>query len=306
MTNKGIDGLRNTGIREIGDPEALRAPEKTLVVVGAPRGGTSLVAGVLSSLGVFMGTYATAPVFEDLRLASLADADERDKAAEVMREYDREHAVWGYKRPMMLNNFGAIHDYARNPVYLFIFKDLFSLANRESISMRGDLVEGLRTAHGHYDKIIGFVERRRPTGLMLSYDRVMQDPAAAVDAIIGLLPEDSVSTAQRDAAIAFIEPNPEAYLDSSRVTRAVGEIHTLEATTASGRARYEGDPNRGIEVEMAVDGQACGVVTGLPDGSGQWHDFRFDWESSLQPGQTVSFRLTDDVRPFGERTWQGD
>jgi hypothetical protein len=61
----------NQGFSLLGDASvALQDTEKTLIVLGAPRGGTSALAGALDKLGVFMGDNADGPVYEDLELAS--------------------------------------------------------------------------------------------------------------------------------------------------------------------------------------------------------------------------------------------
>ena len=61
-----LDALVNTGLYPIGARPT--AGDKTIVVVGVARGGTSVVAGGLAAMGIFMGEKAYPPVFEDLRL----------------------------------------------------------------------------------------------------------------------------------------------------------------------------------------------------------------------------------------------
>ena len=47
---------------------------RTLIVLGAPRGGTSAIAGALAATGLYMGRGASEPVFESLALANAIDA----------------------------------------------------------------------------------------------------------------------------------------------------------------------------------------------------------------------------------------
>ena len=60
---------KSAGLMVIGeDPQSWTGTPRTIIVLGLARGGTSLVAGALESLGVFMGDGSCPPVFEDLRI----------------------------------------------------------------------------------------------------------------------------------------------------------------------------------------------------------------------------------------------
>ncbi|GAA2015540.1 hypothetical protein [Brevibacterium samyangense] len=292
-----IENLYNTGIKKIGDEKAFAAEQKTLIVVGPARGGTSMVAGTLDNLGVFTGQGSNAPVFEDVRLANAAENGTVADVRRVVEDYNAQHDVWAYKRPGIINNFGKIHDTVRNPVYLFIFKDIFSMANRNSISMHLDVVNGLNVALEGYQKITGFIKRRQPTGLLLSYDRVMQNKEAFVDVLTQLIAPATVTDEQRAAALAFIDPNPEAYLNASRVTRGVGHIASLSASELSGAGHYVAAPGRDVEVEVRVNGEVVGRTKA--DG----HQFAYTFESPLSTDDVVSVRLTDDVVDFATETF---
>lgn len=289
-----IENLYNTGIKTIGDESALQAEQKTIIVVGPARGGTSLVAGALSHLGVFTGSGSTAPVFEDVRLAGAAEHGAVAQVRAIVSDYDAAHDIWAYKRPGIIDDFGKIHDTVRNPVYLFIFKDIFSMANRNSISMNLDVMNGLNVALEGYRKIIGFIERRNPSGLLLSYDRVIQNKEAFLDVLSQLVAPQPVSEEQRAAALAFIDPNPQAYLNASRVTRGVGNVKSLSASEISGAAHYAAAPHRPVVVDISVNGTTVAEVTA------QDHAFRHTFETPLTAEDTVSLRLTEDVVDFVE------
>ncbi|MDH4317299.1 MAG: hypothetical protein OEV64_02825, partial [Desulfobulbaceae bacterium] len=61
-----LDGLKNTGYFVLNDRQKAQGDTPaTFVVFGVPRSGTSVIAGVLHHLGVFMGEEAHPPVYED-------------------------------------------------------------------------------------------------------------------------------------------------------------------------------------------------------------------------------------------------
>lgn len=289
-----IENLYNTGIKKIGDEAAFQADQKTIIVVGPARGGTSMIAGALANLGVFTGAGSNAPVFEDVRLAGAAENGKVADVRAVVSEYNAAHDVWAYKRPGIIDNFGKIHDTVRNPLYLFIFKDIFSMANRNNISMNMDVVNGLNVALEGYQKITGFINRRNPSGLLLSYDRVVQNKEAFIDVLTQLVTPQATTEEQRAAALEFIDPNSQAYLNASRVTRGAGEVSTLSATEISGTAHYVAAPDRPAVVDIAVNGESVAQV------ATEGRQFHHTFATPLTAEDTVSLRLTEDVIDFVE------
>ncbi|WP_201616718.1 hypothetical protein [Psychrobacter immobilis] len=248
----GIELLNNSGIKYIGSESALQATEKTLIVVGVARGGTSLVAGTLSNLGVFSGTLSNAPVFEDVRLSSAFESGNLKLAEQVISEYDRSNKVWVFKRPSIINYLEEVHTRVRNPVYLFIFKDIFSIANRNSISMKLDILNGIEKAHNDYSKILSFIKRHEINGFLLSYEKIMNNKEQYVDNMVSLVGLDSVSNDIRSKALNFIEPNPQGYLNASRITRSIGNIGRIEETRVIGWGKLL-HTETPVEVELFIN-----------------------------------------------------
>ena len=56
----------NSGVQITAYPPG---PEKTFLVIGSPRGGTSMLCGCLHHLGIFTGDESKPSVFEDKRLS---------------------------------------------------------------------------------------------------------------------------------------------------------------------------------------------------------------------------------------------
>jgi hypothetical protein len=233
-----ISKLENSGIRYIGNEELMNAEEKTLIVVGIARGGTSLIAGTFHHLGVFTGDKSVSPVFEDTRLANEFETKNIEKANSIIEEYNTKEKMWLFKRPQAINYLNEINKSVRNPIYLFIFKDIFAVSNRNSISMKTDVTTGLKKAHDDYLKIIQFIEEYTLNALLLSYEKIMLNKTSFVDSMIQLIGEDKVSNEQRESALDFIEPNPKEYIDKSRITKTAGRIGKIEKTKIIGWAKY--------------------------------------------------------------------
>lgn len=233
--------LANTGIFGINlpDPAEAAGSEKTLIILGAPRGGTSALAGALHSMGIYMGRGASAPVFESLALANAVERDEQDSVRELVASFNREHAVWAFKRPGFTRFVERFHPVFRNPIYLVIFRDPVATANRSYISgrLKINYLKKLRRVLTVYGGVIDFVESSGAPTLFVSYEKLLLDPATALKGIVdGLaLP---VSPQQLAAAAEFVQPSPEHYLELARSDRVEGQWQILDQTRAAGWAHY--------------------------------------------------------------------
>ncbi len=233
----GLDKLNNTGIRYIGDKKAIEQEQKTLIVIGVVRGGTSLVAGTIDKLGIFTGKKSRPPVYEDVVLAELFEKNNYDAAQKIIDEYNANHDIWLFKRPSVINYIDDVNQLFRNPIYLIIFKDIFSVSNRNSISMTTDTIQGLKKAHDEYSKILSFINKNEINGYLLSYEKIMQNTENFVETMITLLDTD-IDETKREKAMRFIEPNPKAYLDASRITKSIGRIGSITKDKIIGWGKY--------------------------------------------------------------------
>jgi len=300
----GLKLLNNTGIKFIGNKKVLDEEVKTFIVVGIARGGTSLVAGTLHHLGVFTGDKSVPPVFEDVRLASCFETKNNKEAKNVISEYNSKYNIWGFKRPNSINYNEKLYKMTRNPIFLFIFKDIFTVSNRNSISMKSDVVSGLKNAHNDYGKVLEFISTYDLNGFLFSYEKIMSNKENFVDLLIDIIGKDKVSENQKLSALNFIEPNPEAYLNASRITQGEGQIGSVSETKIMGWAKYIHSNEPG-EVELYINDVLVDTVVakdfrqGLLDtkvhATGHC-GYMFDLsQRPLKNGDKVSVKLKDDV-----------
>ena len=70
-----IAALQNPGYFYLNRSEPV--PEKTVIVVGVPRSGTSMIASALRGIGISLGDTLDGAVMEDLELASALEANDQ-------------------------------------------------------------------------------------------------------------------------------------------------------------------------------------------------------------------------------------
>ena len=89
------DELINRGVTVVGDEPPSVSGHRPVVVIGTARGGTSMVAGCLYHLGVFMGDKLHPPVYEDVLLAEAMEAGAMKEARSLVARYKAREQPWG-------------------------------------------------------------------------------------------------------------------------------------------------------------------------------------------------------------------
>ncbi len=301
--------LENNGMKFIGNSEVLKSKNKTLIVLGVARGGTSLVSGTLDKLGVFTGEASIAPVFEDKKLAEAYERHDYRSVKNIIQQYNNSYNIWSFKRPASIDYLHKLHQDCNNPIYLIIFKDIFSVANRNNISMKMDIVQGLNRAMHDYRKILNFLDKSSINGFLLSYEKIMQNKESFVDTLRMIIGENEVSEKQYNEALSFIEPNPKEYLDITRITKAAGVIDKVTLNSVSGWAKYVHNDKSPL-IEIIVNGEVKSKIVA--------DNFRKDLKEKklhktgkcgfnanlkLNIGDVVSVQVVDDVDLLKNSNW---
>lgn len=178
----------------------------TYIVLGNMRGGTSMVAGMLRILGVFMGDKIDEHNHEDLDLQHRHPLNLRS----IVAERNASYKVWGWKDPLLID---VVHDLIdlcplRDPVFIVVMRD--AVATAQSLVLHEGWAFGFAFSHASSQsiKLFDFVHEH-PSAVLVSYEKAMSDPAGFVDGMVGMLGLD-VSEDLRDRAIAFVSPGYKA------------------------------------------------------------------------------------------------
>lgn len=179
--------------------------ERTIVIGGHYRGGTSMVAGLLKIFGLPIGDRLDLGNNEDL---DLRDATE-EKILQVVATRNAEHAVWGWKDPGVHRTIRSCHSALRNPRFVFVLRDVFACAQAERWKGQApDVFLAMKRKHEEQTRMLSFLDRihaaRRPL-FVLSYDRALSNPERAVDQL-AVFTGFALDPETRRRAIAFIEP----------------------------------------------------------------------------------------------------
>jgi hypothetical protein len=304
-----LEDMLNTGIATMVSDACREREQKTLVVLGTARGGTSAIAGALDRLGVFTGALSAGPVFEDVNLSAAIENGSPGQASGIIDDYNAMHPIWAYKRPRLLYHIQDVHTQFRNPVYLVIFRDVFAAAQRTAISGGVNLFLSMKKLLGDNGRILAFLRSERPNAILVSYEKLLARPDLLVDEVLALLGRADDGSARR-AAIDFIRPAPEDYLDATRTNKASGAVTGISHNRVQGWAKYNFPLKPAAVVELSLNDRPVASVTADHPASDQLACeqvvaelptdsrcvFRFDLEDhAIRAGDCISVKVSEDI-----------
>jgi len=193
-------------------------PGRGIFVFGAPRGGTSMVAGALRILGVDMGARQGVGNNEDLDIqdarggvAELGDPTSETfmSALSRMRPLVEERAksvtAWGWKDPHGVLYAEQVFDLLPEPRIICVYRDPQAAAERVHLLTEKPLLSALEETLSLYQRSRTYLETCEGPAALVSYEKSLVRPERFVEQLIaycGLAP----SQPQIDEAIGFCYP----------------------------------------------------------------------------------------------------
>jgi hypothetical protein len=221
----GTEDLVNKGvILRPGAPSP--GTEKTFIVSGLGRGGTSLVASMLFHAGIYMGHHLSEAVYEDAEFSEAFHARNRDLLMRLIASRNTTHRKWGFKAP----HIHAALSYRdvtlfRNPHLIVIFRDPVAVAERTALAEYLDPLTTMRECLDGLKSLVGFVDNTTAPALLLSYEKALLKPDHFINAMARFcgIPLDA---GQRQSLLKVVQPNADAYIRTAR-RRFLGRVEHI-------------------------------------------------------------------------------
>jgi hypothetical protein len=180
-------------------------PQRTYVTFGVERGGTSLVAGVLRALGLYLG--------------DIPEGNNEDKAfhnkslgqmkATVARR-NQEYAVWGWKYPTAAQYLPVLSKSIRNAFFVIVYRDTVATAlsraqwDGEFIRRNGRM--SLHETNAMTNANTGFALATRRPVMLISNEKATTHTSDLIDELADFLYVDRPDDELRSRIIAYTEP----------------------------------------------------------------------------------------------------
>jgi hypothetical protein len=227
--------------------------EKTLIITGLARSGTSMVAALLMEAGVWLGDHAYEPVNEDAEIAQMLRARDFTRLDALIAQQNAARPIWGFKMPDL--HLFLQHDELqrfRNPHLVMVHRDPVAVGVRNVLSEQFGGMQAYIDSTSAMHSMAQFVRASRLPCLLLSYEKALLFPQVFVDNILsfcGLALDE-----QRKAAVMrHVEPNRTLYVTTSK--RAFeGHLEGVIDGRLYGWARHIGQLEP-VLLDLLIDGR---------------------------------------------------
>lgn len=280
--------LINSGVVAL-NPEASTSKEqKTIIVIGDARSGTSMTASVLLSLGVFLGERRDQAVFEDVDISRLIEARNDEGLSALIEKRNATYDVWGWKRPSTLEHLERILPMLRNPHLVFMFRDPLAIAMRNNISMGADLLKGIENSLNTYGKILTKLKSVSCPVLLVSYEKALLKRLEFVEELCRFLdlPEERAKK-----SVENIELDRATYLVNSNIYKTTGSIWKKDGHMLINDLKYAAKPMAGVEVDLLLERDGSQEV--IKRKLNAEKDFPLDLEPYLEDGKIHRLSATE-------------
>lgn len=247
-----MEKLINYGIEIINSPTEI-SKNKTVVVLGVARSGTSMVASVLNELGVFLGNKKDHAVFEDVEIANALEQNKIDVFKELVTKRNKDYNLWGWKRPSSFDHIDLINKHVRNPHFIIVFRDPLAISIRNKISMNSNVLDTIGQTQERYLKIIKFIQKTKHPCLLVSYEKAIAKKLKFIHSLSEFL------TIKIDKNIALKASNcigleKAVYLTNTTTAKIIGSCH-LTGTTIKGKVKFVFQPNNSVLLLVRINGK---------------------------------------------------
>lgn len=209
--------------------------KKTVVVMGQRRSGTSMLAGVLYNLGVYMGENPErssekneSGFYEDQEIVEISrkiisfvmeggtkagvEKEFGPEITKLFRKRDKEHGTWGFKDVNQVQTHFLFRKKIKNPKYFVVFRNPLDTALSVSSWHGVNLLESLGSVNDNNSMIQQYMLTTLAGDpvVAVSYEKMLTEPEATVDTIIEFL-EIEPTKEQKKNAVKHIKPELNHY-----------------------------------------------------------------------------------------------
>jgi hypothetical protein len=188
------------------------AIEKTLLITGLARSGTSMLAALLQAAGVWLGDHVYEPINEDAEITQILRARDFTRLDALIEQQNTKTPIWGFKMP-------DLHQYLqhdemlrfRNPHLIVMFRDPVAVAARNALSEQVDGTQAMVEATAAMHSLTQFVRASHLPFLFLSYEKALVFPRGFIDNILGFC-GIALDEAKRADLLNHVQPNRSQYV----------------------------------------------------------------------------------------------
>lgn len=215
MTESDLVNETSVVINPAAEPES----QRTYVIFGTRRGGTSMIAGLTRALGLDLGNVGARKNNEDPRFQYRT----RDSMLETIETRNAELDVWGWKFPAAAGYLPEVAPAIRNAYFIVVYRDAvaaaLSQADKDRPSRRRSPRMALHESNANANTNTGFVLASGRPCLLVSHEKAVGKTGALINEVAGFLGVPQPEGEFRDRILDYLRPGQykafDAYFDTS-------------------------------------------------------------------------------------------
>ena len=184
--------------------------QKTIVVLGSGRGGTSVMAGLLKIIGVDMGNtihptkFNPRGSFEDedfvemnRKILNRPNKDFSGEIQTLIKHKSKGKKLWGWKNPSTILTIDKYLPYLTNPYFVIIIRNpinnalsmvKYSYDNKLDFPQPLTLMEAINRVHQSHQKILEIAKKYpQIPKLFVSFENLINDPIKEMQKVAKIL-----------------------------------------------------------------------------------------------------------------------
>lgn len=151
--------------------QSLKEGPRTYIVFGVMRGGTSMVAGVLRGMGLYLGPDISPENHESAAFAHKPVLQVRQSIKQVNNEHD----VWGWKFPKAADYLDRVWGDIRNPHLICVYRDPISNARGLNRWHPIGEIQAVHESLMRQQKNLAVTLMRHCPSLLISYEKAARN-----------------------------------------------------------------------------------------------------------------------------------
>jgi hypothetical protein len=156
--------------------------EKTVVIVGVQRGGTSMVAGVARELGINLGKNL-GNNHEDPEFLS----KDLEKIRSVIASRNEKFDVWGWKMPHSSEYLLELLADVRNPFVIVVIRNLLAMAESQMKRSEAKFENAFKFSFSRLVQVASIIPELTCPTLLVNYEEATAKPKKLVDEMSSFL-----------------------------------------------------------------------------------------------------------------------
>tara|TARA_Y100000385_G_C12822413_1_gene520953 strand:+ start:53 stop:739 length:687 start_codon:yes stop_codon:yes gene_type:complete len=196
--------------------------KKTLILFGNPRGGTTMIANVVRSMGIFLGDDLPVNLEDsgfnwDVLTKQNPNWGRNQKLSTIQQLIEKrntDHDIWGWKYPRSDRFLEEISSNLINPMLICVFRDIVATTWRNVVRRGQPPINLMQNALNLQASNLNLIEKSGIPSLLISYEKAISDPLQLTSSLNQFM---NLNLTEDQLKLSSTMVNPELGYNASKI-----------------------------------------------------------------------------------------